>query len=186
MVALASVWLIHFRHLWNRWMEFAKTWQGARTQRHVPSFFGSIGKTRCPPGLWLAETFSTFSLEPLNGIYWNLTRRKKSMSSTKFVFHVVRKYNVFTPDADWLRHSLIFSETAERNLLKLDRKQEPNVLFRVYVFRADRKTKMATALVSDWPRRFRFMKPLNGFWQNLKGSKKPTPFTKFMFFGSIG
>ena len=38
------------------------------------------------PGLWLAETFSTSALKPLNGIQWNLTGRKISTSSTKFVF----------------------------------------------------------------------------------------------------
>ena len=40
------------------------------------------------------------------------------------------------------------SETAERNLTKLDRKQDLNVLYQVCVFRADRKNKMA-ALASD-------------------------------------
>ena len=38
------------------------------------------------PGLWLAETFSTSSLKPLNGIQRNLTGSKISTSSTKFVF----------------------------------------------------------------------------------------------------
>ena len=48
-------------------------------------FFGPIRKTRCPSGLWFAETFST-SLKPLNRIQQNLTVSKISMSSTKFVF----------------------------------------------------------------------------------------------------
>ena len=38
------------------------------------------------PSLWLAETFSTSSLKPLNGIQQNLTGKNISMSSTKFVF----------------------------------------------------------------------------------------------------
>ena len=38
------------------------------------------------PGLWLAETFSTSPLKPLNGIRQNLTRSKDFASSTKFVF----------------------------------------------------------------------------------------------------
>ena len=46
--------------------------------------------------------------------------------------------------------------------MKLDRKQDLNVLYQVCVFRADRKIKMA-ALASDW---LRFstspLKPLNG------------------------
>ena len=37
-------------------------------------------------GVWLAESFSTSSLKQLNGIQWNLTGSKISMSSTKFVF----------------------------------------------------------------------------------------------------
>ena len=42
-----------------------------------------------------------------------------------------------------------FSETAERNSTKLDRKQDLKVLYQVCVFRVDRKNKMA-ALASDW------------------------------------
>ena len=49
-----------------------------------------------------------------------------------------------------------FSETAERNSTKLDRKQDLNVLYQVCVFRADRKNKMA-ALASDWLRHFRLL-----------------------------
>ena len=38
MAALASDWLRHFRLLlWNRWTEFNKTWQEARSQRPLPS-----------------------------------------------------------------------------------------------------------------------------------------------------
>ena len=72
------------------------------------------------------------------------------MSSTKFVF--------FGPigKTRWLPWPLIgwdifdFSfETTERNLTKLDRKQDLNVLYQVCVFRADPKNKMAT-LASCW------------------------------------
>ena len=38
------------------------------------------------PGLWLAETFSTSHLKPLNGIQRNLTGSKISTSSSEFVF----------------------------------------------------------------------------------------------------
>ena len=48
------------------------------------------------------------------------------------------------------------SETAKRNSMKLDRKQDLNVLYQVCVFRADRKNKMA-ALASDWLRHFRLL-----------------------------
>ena len=49
------------------------------------------------------------------------------------------------------------SETAEWNSMKLDSKQDLNVLYQVCVFRADRKNKMA-ALASDWLRHFRLLR----------------------------
>ena len=87
--ALASDCLRHFQLLlWNRWTEFNKTWQEARSQRHLPSlcFSGRSEKQDGRPGLWLAETFSISPLKPLNGIQWNLTGSKISTSSTKCVF----------------------------------------------------------------------------------------------------
>ena len=160
MAALASDWLRHFRLLlWNRWIEFNETWLEARSQRPLPSlcFSGRSEKQDGRPGLWLAETFSTSPLKPLKGIQRNLTGSKISTSSTKFVF--------FGPigKTRWPPWPLIgwdifdfFSETAERNSTKLDRKQDLNVLYQVCVFRADRKNKMA-ALASDWLRHFRLL-----------------------------
>ena len=163
MAALASDWRRHFRLLWNRWKEFKETWQEARLQHLLPSlcFSGRSEKQDGRPGLWLAETFSTSPLKPLNKIQRNLTGSKISTSSTKFVF--------FGPigKTRWLPWPLIgwdifdfSSETAERNLMKLDRKQDLNVLYQVRVFRADQKNKMAT-LASDWLRHFRLPDP---FW----------------------
>ena len=89
MAALASDWLRHFRLLlWSRWTEFNETWQEARSQRPLPSlcFSGQSEKQDGRPDLWLAETFLTSPLKPLNGIKRNLTGSKISMSSTKFVF----------------------------------------------------------------------------------------------------
>ena len=138
MAALASDWLRHFRLLlWNRWMEFNETWQEASSQRPLPSlcFSGRSEKQDGGPGLWLAETFSTSPLKPLNGIQRNLTRSKISTYSTKFVF--------FGPigKTRWPPWPLIgwdifdfSSETAERNSTKLDRKQDLNVLYQVCVF----------------------------------------------------
>ena len=48
------------------------------------------------------------------------------------------------------------SETAERNLTKLDSKQDLNILYKVCVFRVDRKNKMA-ALASDLLKHFRLL-----------------------------
>ena len=160
MAALASDWLRHFRLLlWNRWTEFNETLQEARYQRPLPSlcFTGQSEKQNGRPGLWLAETFSTSPLKPLNGIQWNLTGSKISTPSTKFVF--------FGPfgKTKWPPWPLIgwdifdfFSETTERNSPKLDRKLDLNALYQVCVFRADRKNKMAT-LASDWLRHFRLL-----------------------------
>ena len=142
MAALASDWLRHFRLLlWNRWTEFKKTWPEARSQHPLPSlwFLGRLEKQDGRPGLWLAETFSTSPLKPLNGIQQNFIGSKISTSSTKFVF--------FGPigKTRWPPWPLIgwdifdfSSETAEQNLTKLNRKQDLNVLYEVCVFRAIR------------------------------------------------
>ena len=89
MAALASDWLRHFRILLcNCLIEFNLTWQEARSQRPLPSlyFLGRSEKQDGHPGLWLAETFLTSPLKPLNGIQQNLTGSKISTSSTNFVF----------------------------------------------------------------------------------------------------
>ena len=141
MAAVASDWLRHFRLLlWNRWTEFNETWEEARSRCPLPSlcFSGWSEKQDGRPGLWLAETFSTSPLEPLNGIQRNLTGSKISTSSAKFVFFwPIRKTR-------WLPWPLIgwyifdfSSETAEQNSTKLDRKQDLNVLYKVCVLRDD-------------------------------------------------
>ena len=182
MAALASDWPRHFRLLLlNRWTEFKETWQEARSQRPLPSlcFSGRSEKQDGRPGLWLAETFSTCPLKPLNGIQGNLTGSKISTSSTKFVF--------FGPigTTRWPPWPLIgwdifdfSSETAERNSTKLDRKQDLNILYQVCVFRADLKNKMA-ALASDWPRHFRLLlwnrwTEFKETWQEAR-SQRPLP-----------
>ena len=188
MAALASDWLRHFRLLlWNRWTEFNETWQEARSQRPLPSlcFSGRSEKQDGRPGLWLAETFSTSPLKPLNGIQWNLTGSKISTSSTKFVF--------FGPigKTRWPPWPLIgwdifdfFSETAEQNATKLDRKQDLNALYQVCVFGADGKKQdgrpgfWLAETFSTSP-----LKPLNRIQQNLIGNKISKPSTNFVFSG---
>ena len=182
MAALASDWLIHFRLLfWNRWTEFNETWQEARSQSFLPilCFSGRSEKWDGRPGLWLAETFSTSPLKPLNRIQRNLTGSKISTSYTKCVF--------FGPigKTRWPPWPLIgwgifdfSSETAERNSTKLDRKQDLNILYQVCVFRADRKNKMA-ALASDCLRHFRLLfwnrwTEFNETWQDAR-SQRPLP-----------
>ena len=148
MAALAYDWLKYFRLLlWNRWTEFNETWQEARSQRPLPSlcFWGRSEKQDGRPGLWLADTFLTSSLKLLNLIQRNLTGSKISTSSTKFVF--------FGPIGKirWPYWRLIgwdiFSETAERNSMKLDRKQDLNVFYQVCVFRPMSKQKLPPWLI---------------------------------------
>ena len=89
MAALASDWLRHFRlFLLNWWKEFNETWQEARSQCPLPilCFSGRSEKQDGCPRFWLAETFSTSPLKPLNGILRNLTGSKISTSSTQLVF----------------------------------------------------------------------------------------------------
>ena len=191
MAALASDWLTHFRLLlWNRWTEFNEIWQEARSQRPPPSlcFSGWSEKQDGRPGLWLAETFSTSPLKPLNRIQRNLTGSRNSSSSTKFVFFgpIGKTRWPPWPLIGW--HIFDFSsETAEQNSTKLDRKQDLNVLYQVCVFRADwKKTDGRPSLwladtFSTSP-----LKPLNGIQRNLTGSKISTSSTKFVFFGLIG
>ena len=188
--ALASDWLRHFRLLlWNRWTEFNETWQEAISQRPLPSlcFSGRSEKQDGRPGLWLAETFSTSPLKPLNGIQRNLTGSKISTPSTKFVF--------FGPigKTRWPPWPLIgwdifdfFSESAEQNSTKLDRKQDFNALYQVCVFRADRRNKMA-ALASDWLRHFRLLfwnrwTEFNETWQEARSQ---CPLSSLCFSGRL-
>ena len=187
MAALASDWLRHFRLLlWNRWTEFNETWQEARSQPPLQSlcFSGRSEKQDGRPGLWLAETFLTSPLKPLNGIQRNLTGSKISTSSTKFVFFGLIGKTRWPP---WpLIGWDIFdfsSETAERNSTKLDRKQDLKVLYQVCVFRADPKNKMA-ALASDWLRHFRLLlwnrwTEFNETWQEAR-SQRPLPSLCFL------
>ena len=155
--------VVNFSHfwlfLWNRWTEFNETSQEARSQRPLPSlcFSGRSEKQDGRPGLWLAETFSTSPLKPLNGIQRNFTGSKISTSSTKFVFFgpIGKTRWPPLPLIGWDIFD-VSSETAEQNLKKLDRKQDLNVLYQVCVFRADWKNKMA-ALASDWLRPFRLL-----------------------------
>ena len=187
MAALASDWPRHFRPLlWNRWTEFNETWQEARSQRPLPSlcFSGRSEKQDGRPGLWLAETFSTSPLKPLNRIQRNLTRSKISTSSTKFVFFgpIGKTWWPPWPLIGWDIFDFS-SETAEQNSTKLDRKQDLNVLYQVCVFRADRKNKMA-ALASDWPRHFRLLlwnrwTEFNETWQEAR-SQRPLPSLCFL------
>ena len=129
---------------------------------HQVCVFGPIRKQDGRPGLWLAETFFTSPLKPLKGIQRNLTGRKITTTSTKFVF--------FGPigKTRWPPWSLIgwdifdfSSETVEWNSTKLDRKQDHKVRYQVCVFQADRKTRCSPWPVIGWDI-FNFSKTAEG------------------------
>ena len=183
----ASDWLRYFWLLvWNHWTEFNETWQEAWSQRPLPSlcFSDWLDKQDGCTCLWLAETFSTSPLKPLNGVQRNLTESKISLFSTKFVFLGLSEKQDGRPDL-WLAETFSTSqETAEQNSTKLDRKQDLNVLFQLCVFGTDPKNKMAT-LASDWLRHFRLLWnrwiDFNiGIQWNLTGSKISTSSTKWI------
>ena len=81
--------------------------------------------------------------------------------------------SLFSGERQWPFGPLVYfsSETAERNSTKLDRKQDLNVLYQVFVLRADRKNKMA-ALASDWLRHFRLL--LRNNWSEYKETWQDT------------
>ena len=105
------------------------------------------------------------------------------MSSTKFVFVWLIEKTRWPP---WLLIGwdiFDFSETAERNSTKLDRKQDLNILYQVCVFWADQKNKMA-ALASDWLRHFRLLlwdrwTKFNETWLEAR-SQRPLPSLCFL------
>ena len=100
MAALAYDLLRHFQlFLWNCWIEFNRTWQEARSQHPLPGlrFSGWSEKQDSRPVLWLAETFLTSPMKPLNRIQRNLTESKFSTSSTKFVFFGLIQKTIWPP-----------------------------------------------------------------------------------------
>ena len=103
------------------------------------------------PGLWFADTFSTFSLQ--RNIMDCDRKQNKNVINQVCVFQADRKTKIAVwPLIGWNIFDFFFSAT-EQNSQKLDRKQDLNVLFQVWVFQGDRKTKMAT-LASDLLKHF--------------------------------
>ena len=153
----ASDWLRNLRLL--LWTEF----NGNLTESKISissqyqvlwGFFRADRKTKMVDLASDWPTFSTSSLKHLNGNQRILTGSKISPFLTRFmVFFFGRIRWASWPLIRWDIFDF-FSATTERNLTKLDRKQDLYILYQVRVFRANQKTKMAT-LASDWPRHFR-------------------------------
>ena len=68
-------------------------WEQDLNVLYVVCVFGRSENQDGCPVLWLAETFSTSPLDPQNGIWWNFTGSKHSMSSNDVVFlsHLSRR-----------------------------------------------------------------------------------------------
>ena len=187
MTALVSGWLRHFRFLlWNRWTQFNETWQEARSQCPLPSlcFSWRSEKQDGRPGLWLAETFSTSPLKPLNGIQQNFTGSKISMSSTKFVV-LGRSGKQDGRTGLWLAETFSTSSLKPLNWIQRNltwSKISKSSHYQVCVFGPIGKQDgspglwlVETFLTSP-------LKPPYGIQRNLKGSKISTSSTKFVIF----
>ena len=160
-------------------MEFNETWQEARSQHPVPSLCFSIQseKQNGRPGLWLAETFSTSPLKPLNWIQWNLIGSKTSTSSTKFVlFWPIGKTKWPPWPSDRLRHFrlLLWNRWTEFNDTWQEARFQHPLSSLCFWGRSEKKI---AALAPDWLRHFLLLL--------LTGSKISTSSTKFVFFGPI-
>ena len=159
------------------WTEIDKTLQVARSQCPLPSLcFLSRSETK----------MAVLAYDWLRHFWLLLWNRRREFNKTEV--RVQRSlpslcFAGWSENQDgcpglWLAETFyfyFFSETAEWNFIKLDRKQELNVLYQVNVFRW--KTKMA-ALTSDWLRNFLLLwnrrTEFNETWQEAR-SQHPLP-----------
>ena len=155
-------------------------------------FSGRSEKQDGRPGLWLAETFSTSPLKPLNGIQRKLTESKISTSSTKFVFlRANQKNKMAALSYDWLRHFrlLLWERWTEFN--KTWQEARSQLPLPSLCFSGRSENKMA-ALASDWLRHFRLLlwnhrMEFNETWQEAR-SQRPLPscfLSSFVKFRSV-
>ena len=182
MAALVSDWLRHFRLLlWNCWMEFNDTLKKARSPCPLPSLcFSSRSENQDGrPSPWLAETFSTSPLKPLNGIQRQLTGCKILTSSSKFVFYFFgwseREYD---PDL-WLAE--IFSHSSQKLLNGIHRM----ILMSPPSLCLGRSENKMVVPASEWLRHFRLLfwncwTEFNETWQKEK-TQCPLPSLLYPF-----
>ena len=89
MATLASDWLRHFRlRLWNRWTEFNKAWQEARSQRPLPSLC-FLGRSEKQDGCLASDWLRHFRLLLRNrwmefNETWQEARSKRPLPSLCF------------------------------------------------------------------------------------------------------
>ena len=140
-------------------------------------FFWPIGKTRWPPWPLIGRDIFDFSKTPEPNSYKEKSLRLRWAIVIAHRPSSVRP-SVVRPSGVNFHIFDFSSETAERNSTKLDKKQDLNTLYKVCVFWADRKNKMA-ALASDWLRHFRLLlwnrwTEFNETWQEAR-SQRPLP-----------
>ena len=107
-------------------------------------YFRPIRKIRWPSQcLFLLSYFWLLLWNRLNGIWWNLIGSKNWMSSTKLMlFRPMRKPSwPLWPLIGWDIFNFFSENHLKQYLVKVDRKQELNVLYQVCVFCADLKTR---------------------------------------------
>ena len=108
--ALASEWLRHFQLLlWNHWTIFNENLTGIKILTSSTKFAGRSEKQYGRPGFWLAETFFTSPLKPLNGISTKLDRKQGvNFLYLVCVFRAIWKTKMAALAYDWLRHFRLF------------------------------------------------------------------------------
>ena len=189
MAALASDWLRHFSS------ETAERNSTKLDRKHdlnvlyqVCVFSGRSEKQDGRPGLWLAEIFSTSPLKPITEFNetWQEARSQTPLPSLCFFGLIGKTRWPPWPLIGWDIFDFS-SKTAEQNWMKLDRKQDLNVLHQVCVFRDDWKNKMA-AIASDWLRHFQLLlwNPWTEFNETWQEARFQHPLPSFVFFVSIG
>ena len=182
MATPASDWLRHSRLLlWNRWMEFNKIHrkQDLNVFYHV-CVFRVYRRNKIAARPVIGCGIFDSPLKPLNGIQQNLTGRKISTPSNKFVFFGSIGGKRWPP-------SLWFAETFR--LLLRDRWTRFNETWQearsqrplpICVIRADKKGRSGLWLAETFSTSPPW--PLNRIQRNLTGSKISTSSTKFVLF----
>ena len=187
----------------TRWNSTKFTW--SKFQRLLPRvcFSGRSEEHDSQPGLWLAEAFSTSPLKPLNGIQQNLTGRKISTSTNKFVFFVSIGGTRWPPGL-WFAET--FSTSPPWPLNKIQRSKEarsqcplpilcysgrskkrpPWPLVGWDIFDSSSVTAEQNSTKLDRKQNLNVLYQVRVIRRNLTGSKISTSSTKFVFFGPIG
>ena len=186
MAALAYDWLRHFwLLLGNRWTELNETWQEARYQRPLPSLCFRTDRKNKMAALttdWLRH-FLFLLWNCRTEFNENMTGSKISTSSTKFVFFgpIGKSRWPPWPLIGWDIFDFSF-ETTEWNLIKLDKKQDFNILYQVFFSWLEKQDGSPGLWLAETfstsP-----LKPLIRIQRNLTGSKISTSSTKFVFLG---